>query len=200
MGGGIGAIVISTIAIVIFGEIIPQFVSVRYGLSIGAKCAPFVLALMWIFAPVAWPIAKLLDYMLGADETHTYKKAELKSFLQFHRTGQEPLRDDEISILNGVLELNTKKVEQIMTSMSDTVALSSDTILDHKTVDFILLSGYSRFPVHEAGQPLAFIGILLIKKVLHSSPFASQMPRVNHTPPKCLVNCAWKYLSLLQCL
>jgi len=46
---------------------------------------------------------------------HTYKKAELKSFLQFHRTGEEPLRDDEISILNGVLELNTKNVEQIMT-------------------------------------------------------------------------------------
>lgn len=48
---------------------------------------------------------------------HTYKKAELKSFLQFHRTGEEPLRDDEISILSGVLELNTKKVESIMTPM-----------------------------------------------------------------------------------
>jgi hypothetical protein len=27
-----------------------------------------------------------------------------------------------------------------------------------------LLSGYSRFPVHEAGNPLAFVGLLLIKK------------------------------------
>lgn len=68
-------------------------------------------------APVAWPIAKLLDLVLGANEQHTYKKAELKSFLQFHRTGQEPLRDDEISILNGVLELNTKNVETIMTPL-----------------------------------------------------------------------------------
>ena len=66
-------------------------------------------------APIAWPIAKLLDYVLGVHGAHTYKKAELKSFLQFHRTGEEPLRDDEISILNGVLELNTKNVEQIMT-------------------------------------------------------------------------------------
>lgn len=62
-------------------------------------------------------MAKLLDYVLGANEAHTYKKAELKSFLQFHRTGEEPLRDDEISILNGVLELNTKNVEEIMTPM-----------------------------------------------------------------------------------
>lgn len=33
-------------------------------------------------------------------------EAELKSFLQFHKTGEEPLRDDEILILNGVLSLN----------------------------------------------------------------------------------------------
>jgi hypothetical protein len=45
------------------------------------------------------------------------------------------------------------------------VNLSSDTILDHKAVDKILMSGYSRFPVHEAGKPLAFIGTLLVKKV-----------------------------------
>ena len=68
-------------------------------------------------APIAWPIAKLLDNVLGANEQHTYKKAELKSFLQFHRTGEEPLRDDEIAILNGVLELNNKRVGQIMTPL-----------------------------------------------------------------------------------
>ena len=68
-------------------------------------------------APIAWPIAKLLDHVLGKNDVHTYKKAELRSFLQFHRTGEEPLRDEEISILNGVLELSTKKVESIMTPM-----------------------------------------------------------------------------------
>ncbi|KIK54859.1 hypothetical protein GYMLUDRAFT_48403 [Collybiopsis luxurians FD-317 M1] len=170
LGGGIAAVVISTTAIVIFGEIIPQAASVRYGLSIGAKCAPFVLILMYILAPIAYPTAKLLDKVLGANETHTYKKAELKSFLQFHRTGEEPLRDDEISILNGVLELNSKSVESIMTPMKDVVKLSADTILDHKTLDAILTSGYSRFPIHEPGNPLAFVGLLLIKKLLQYDP------------------------------
>lgn len=65
--------------------------------------------------PIAWPIAKLLDWALGAHDEHTYKKAELKSFLQFHRSGEEPLRDDEISILNGVLSLNEKSAAEIMT-------------------------------------------------------------------------------------
>ncbi|KAF5357567.1 hypothetical protein D9757_013015 [Collybiopsis confluens] len=125
---------------------------------------------MYLLSPVAYPIAKLLDRVLGANDTHTYKKAELKSFLQFHRTGEEPLRDDEISILNGVLELNTKSVESIMTPMKDVVKLSADTVLDHKTLDAILLSGYSRFPIHEPGNPLAFVGLLLIKKLLQYDP------------------------------
>jgi metal transporter CNNM len=128
----------------------------------------------------------------------------LKSFLQFHRTGQEPLRDDEISILNGVLELNTKNVETIMTPLKVRAAgpfinSSIDGSLDLTGYsdfecrhDFgsqcggrnvgvyvyfywtrpnvrlynSLLSGYSRFPVHEPGNPLSFIGLLLIKKVV----------------------------------
>ncbi|TDL22340.1 DUF21-domain-containing protein [Rickenella mellea] len=171
LGGGIAAIVISTTMIVIFGQvIIPQAVCARYGLAIGARCAPFVLLLMYVFAPVAYPTAKLLDYVLGSSEANTYKKAELKSFLQFHRQGEEPLRDDEISILNGVLELNTKSVVQIMTPMKDVVTLSADSVLDHKMVDYIIMSGYSRFPVHEPGKPLSFIGLLLIKKLLVYDP------------------------------
>jgi metal transporter CNNM len=149
---------------------------------------------MYLFAPIAWPISKLLDAVLGADEGTTYKKAELKSFLQFHRQGEEPLREDEISILNGVLELNTKHVEEIMTPMADVVTLSSDAILDHQKVDQMyagpvstpsaplltcpprsMMSGYSRFPVHEPGKPDAFIGLLLVKKLLKYDP-ASAWP------------------------
>lgn len=170
IGGGVAAVAISTAAIVIFGEIIPQSLSVRYGLSIGAACTPFVLGLMYIFAPVAYPIAKLLDYVLGANEAHTYRKAELKSFLEFHRTGEEPLRDDEISILSGVLELNSKNVEELMTRMEDVVTLSKDTILDHNTVDKIIMSGYSRFPVHDPENPLGFVGLLLVKKLITYDP------------------------------
>ncbi|KAF8168560.1 hypothetical protein B0H34DRAFT_793142 [Crassisporium funariophilum] len=169
LGGGVAAIAISTTAIVIFG-VIPQAISVRYGLYVGATCAPLVLLLMFIFAPIAYPIAKLLDYVLGADKHQTYKKAELKSFLQFHRTGDEPLRDDEIAILNGVLELNTKNVEMIMTPLQDVVILSADDILDDTAVAAILQSGYSRFPVHEPGNPTSFIGLLLIKKLLTYDP------------------------------
>ncbi|KAF7349849.1 hypothetical protein MVEN_01285400 [Mycena venus] len=166
IGGGFAAVALSTTAIA---------VSVRYGLTIGAACAPFVLCLMYLFAPIAYPIARILDAVLGTHETHTYKKAELKSFLQFHRSGEEPLRDDEISILNGVLELNTKHVEEIMTPMK-ALTLSADAVLDDEHVEAILLSGYSRIPVHESHDPEAFIGLLLVKKLIKYDP-ALALPR-----------------------
>ncbi|KAF9527887.1 hypothetical protein CPB83DRAFT_369378 [Crepidotus variabilis] len=172
LGGGFAAVVISTVSIVVFG-IIPQAISVRYGLFVGAACAPLVLSMMYLFAPIAYPIAKLLDYILGCDHHHTYKKAELKSFLQFHRTGDEPLRDDEIAILNGVLELSTKSLEMIMTPLNDVMILSADAILNHAAVAAILQSGYSRFPVHESGNPASFIGLLLVKKLLTYDPAQS---------------------------
>ncbi|KAJ7057196.1 hypothetical protein C8F01DRAFT_1257114 [Mycena amicta] len=194
IGGGVASVLLSTTAIVIFGlvpyyspspmftlsdwsfiklflvetesEVIPQSLSVRYGLTVGAACAPLVLMMMYLLAPIAYPIARLLDWILGADAAYTYKKTQLKSFLQLHRTGEDPLNDDEISILNGALELGKKSVEQIMTPMKDVVTLDGDVILDDKLLEFILNSGYSRFPVHEKGNPDAFIGLLLVKKLL----------------------------------
>ncbi|KAG6865600.1 hypothetical protein C0991_001024 [Blastosporella zonata] len=107
---------------VVINESLPIFLDS----AIGGGIAAVVISTTAI-APIAYPIAKLLDWVLGGKEHHTYKKAELKSFLQFHRTGEEPLRDDEIAILNGVLELNTKNVESIMTPMKEMI---SEEIVD----------------------------------------------------------------------
>ncbi|KAL7422796.1 hypothetical protein Q5752_002092 [Cryptotrichosporon argae] len=193
LGGGIAAVVVSTTMIVIFGEIIPQAVCVRYGLAIGGACAPLVLGLMWLFAPIAYPIAMLLDYVLGRDEGHTYKKAELKSFLQFHREGQEPLRDDEIAILNGVLSLNDKRVNEIMTPIADCLILPADQVLDHDAIDQILLSGFSRIPVHEKGQKDNFIGMLLVKRLITYNPHdewpVSKFPLLPLPEAKPDINC-----------
>jgi len=58
----------------------------------------------------------------------SFRKAELKTFLQFHREGTEPLRDDEITILNGVLSLNEKKASQIMTPIKVSSVASSPSL------------------------------------------------------------------------
>lgn len=55
------------------GEIIPQAVCSRHGLAVGARSAWFVQILMWTFAIIAYPISKILDYLLGQEHTVSLK-------------------------------------------------------------------------------------------------------------------------------
>ncbi|KAF3111419.1 hypothetical protein TWF569_002986 [Orbilia oligospora] len=174
LGGGWPAVLSSTVLIVIFGEIIPQSVCVRYGLSIGAYLAPFVLALMYLMYPVAYPTALLLDWILGEDHGTTYKKAGLKTLVTLHKTlGEHPaerLNQDEVTIITAVLDLKEKPVGSVMTPMEDVFTMSADTILDEKTMDKILSKGYSRIPIHAPGEPTNFVGMLLVKILITYDP------------------------------
>ncbi|KAL4916230.1 hypothetical protein BDW62DRAFT_218841 [Aspergillus aurantiobrunneus] len=174
LGGGWPAILGSTLLIVIFGEITPQSVCVRYGLPIGAYFSPVVLFLMYAFAPAAWPTAKLLDWLLGEDHGVMYKKAGLKTLVTLHKSlGSQPaerLNEDEVTIITAVLDLKAKAVESIMTPMDHVFTVARDAILDERTMELILSAGYSRIPVHEPGNPSNFLGMLLVKTLITYDP------------------------------
>ena len=159
--------------LVIFGEIIPQSICVRYGLPIGAWMSPLVVVLMYILSPVAWPTAKLLDYLLGEDHGTTYKKAGLKTLVTLHRTlgsAGEQLNMDEVTIISSVLDLKEKPIGSIMTPMDDVFIMSADTVLDEDTMDIILSAGYSRIPIHAPDNPTNFVGMLLVKILITYDP------------------------------
>ena len=159
---------------VIFGEIVPQSICVRYGLPIGAWTSPFVISLMYLMFPVAWPTAKLLDYLLGEDHGTTYKKAGLKTLVTLHRTlGTSPderLNEDEVTIITAVLDLKAKAVGSIMTPMKDVFIMSADTVLDEEMMEIILSAGYSRIPIHTPGNKNNFVGMLLVKMLITYDP------------------------------
>ncbi|KAJ5669513.1 hypothetical protein N7462_010583 [Penicillium macrosclerotiorum] len=173
LGGGWPAVLGSTALIVIFGEIVPQSICVRYGLPIGAWMAPCVLVLMYLMSPVAWPVAKLLDKLLGEDHGTIYKKAGLKTLVTLHQTlgeAGEQLNSDEVTIISAVLDLKQKSVGRIMTPMEDVFTMSADTVLDERTMDLILSQGYSRIPIHAPDNPLNFVGMLLVKMLITYDP------------------------------
>ncbi|KAF8458199.1 hypothetical protein BDZ91DRAFT_743264 [Kalaharituber pfeilii] len=174
LGGGWPAVVTSTVLIVIFGEIIPQSVCVRYGLAIGSYLSPFVLGLMYLMYPVGKPTAMLLDYILGEDHGTVYKKAGLKTLVTLHKTlGPSPsdrLNQDEVTIISAVLDLKDKPVVSIMTPIKDVFTMCSDDVLDEKTMNEILSAGYSRIPIHAPGEPTNFVGMLLVKILITYDP------------------------------
>jgi metal transporter CNNM len=136
--------------------------------------APVVLVLMYVLGPVAWPTAKLLDWLLGEEQGNLYKKAGLKTLVDLHKTlGTSPnerLNQDEVTIISAVLDLKEKSVGSIMTPMEDVFTMSSDTVLDEETMDVILSAGYSRIPIHAPDNDQNFVGMLLVKILITYDP------------------------------
>lgn len=60
----------------------------RYGLEIGAYCSWLVRGLRVLTAPVAWPLAKLLDLLLG-EESVLFRRQELNALISLHAEPQQ---------------------------------------------------------------------------------------------------------------
>ncbi|WWD00346.1 hypothetical protein V866_007258 [Kwoniella sp. B9012] len=148
VGGGLIAVLGSTLLILIFGEILPQSICDRYGLAIGSTFTPLIKVLIILMYPIAKPIGMILDYILGKhSDPVTYRKAELKTFVSLGV--EDKLNEDELGLLGSVLEFSTKKVGDVMTAKEDMYTLSSDKIVDEELVSEILKKGYSRIPVYD---------------------------------------------------
>lgn len=60
------SVVLSVTFVLAFGEVLPQAICTGpEQLKIAYKLTPIIRVIMVLFAPISWPIAKLLDYCIG---------------------------------------------------------------------------------------------------------------------------------------
>ena len=147
----LSAILISVTAILLFGEIIPQAVCNQYGLEIGSYMARLVTLMMYATAPVSWPIAKLLDFLLGHKDT-LFRKNDIKALVEAHREAKDLEKGSRISkqegrVIDGVLELWENSVSECMTSIEGIFQISADQVYNEELELAIIDSGHSRIPV-----------------------------------------------------
>ncbi|KAL6210523.1 hypothetical protein ACLB2K_015755 [Fragaria x ananassa] len=161
------AVLLSVTFVLIFGEIIPQAVCSRYGLSVGSNFVWLVRILMIICYPIAYPIGKVLDLALGHGDD-LFRRAQLKALVSIHGLeagkGGE-LTHDETTIISGALDLTEKTAEEAMTPIESTFSLDVNSKLDWEAIGKILARGHSRVPVY-SGNPKNIIGLLLVKSLL----------------------------------
>jgi metal transporter CNNM len=79
---GLVAVLASTIAIVIFGEITPQAICSRHGLAVGAKTIGVTKLVMGLTFPLSYPISKILDCLLGEEIGAVYTRERLKELVK----------------------------------------------------------------------------------------------------------------------
>ncbi|RXN30788.1 metal transporter CNNM4-like isoform X1 [Labeo rohita] len=168
IGSGLGAVVASTIGIVIFGEIVPQALCSRHGLAVGANTILLTKFFMLLTFPLSYPISKLLDCVLGQEIGTVYNREKLVEMLKV----TEPYNDlvkEELNMIQGALELRTKTVEDIMTPLSNCFMINSDAVLDFNTMSEIMESGYTRIPVYE-DERTNIVDILFVKDLAFVDP------------------------------
>ncbi|KAH0631183.1 hypothetical protein JD844_005380 [Phrynosoma platyrhinos] len=168
VGADLVAIAASTVGIVIFGEILPQALCSRHGLAIGANTIFITKCVMVLTFPLAYPISKCLDYVLGKEMGTMYNREKLREMLRLTQPYLD-LLNEELNIIQGALEMTTKTVECVMTPLQDCFLISSDAILDFDTMTEIMDSGYTRIPIYERERS-NIVDMLYVKDLAFVDP------------------------------
>ncbi len=158
--------VIATSALFIVGEILPQAVVSRFALSFGARTAPLIRVIMTIFSPICYPIAWVLNKMLGKEVPTSYTKRDLLSIISDDKTTSNGDVDhDERRIAKGAFSFSHRNVEHVMTPNTVVKTVRADDVIDEAYLADLKDSGYSRLPVG-TDDPNQFVGILYLKDLL----------------------------------
>ncbi len=99
---GIGAFVFSTVAITLFGEIIPQAYFSRNALRLAARLTPLLKAYQVGLFPVAKPTAILLNWWLGLEGITLLRERDFRALITKHvgAVGADLGRLEAIGALN----------------------------------------------------------------------------------------------------
>eukprot|EP01137_Pigoraptor_chileana_P014664 Opistho-2@69580 len=165
---GVIAVLGSTAAIVVLGEIIPQSACSRKPLAVGAKTIWITKMFMLLTFPMAWPISKGLDYFLGEEIGTVYQRAQLKQLLKITAKDID-LDNKEVAMVSGALEFSLKKVGEVMTKLENVFMIELSTKLDYKSMSRIVNSGHSRVPVFDKDRA-NIVGILYLRDLTFLDP------------------------------
>jgi hypothetical protein len=96
----------------VFGEIIPQAMCGRNPLWTGYWTLPITMIFYCVLSPGAYPVSKLLDYLLGEEVGVFYLRDELAELLKLTQKHSD-LDRDELGILSGALSLKNTCIEEV---------------------------------------------------------------------------------------
>jgi metal transporter CNNM len=163
---GILAGVISTLLIVIFGEIFPQALFSRRALFYVSLLAPALKFMVILTYPISKPLQLLLDRLFGKERSKLQSRHELGIMITEHLGRRESeLDEDEVEIIRGALQLSEKRVRDIMVPIADVFWLTPDTKLTGQKIDEIKEAGRSRIPIFNRNATQVY-GVLLMKDLV----------------------------------
>ncbi len=170
---GAGALVVvvpvMTVLIVIFGEILPKSAAMIYSENVLIFAAPILRVLAFMISPVAWAMKKCVKYigLLMHMDLETQQvfvtRDEIEQVVKI-ATESGTLEASERRMIDGIIDFDEKRVNEIMIPRTDMTALEADAVLGD-AVKLFIDEGHSRIPVYEE-SPDNIVGILYVKDTL----------------------------------
>ncbi|MFT7507665.1 MAG: metal transporter CNNM [Acidimicrobiales bacterium] len=166
LASGFVAALSATVLIFLFGEIIPQAVLSRHAMKFGSIAAPGMKVLMFLLAPITFPIAWMLDKFLGTEIPSMYSKSEIMEIVSEHEDSEHsPIDEDEERIIHGALQFSHKTVREVMTPKEKVHMFEIQQRLTDNFFKEVTELGFSRYPIY-SGSRENIVGILFTKELL----------------------------------
>lgn len=163
---GLLAGLITTIFIVIFGEIVPQAIFTRDSLRYMSALTPALRIMIFVTYPISKPLQLLLDNLFSEQNSKLHTRQELGVLISEHLGHEESeLDDDEVEIIRGALQLSEKRVSDIMMPVNNVYWLEPNTKLTPEKIDEIKEIGRSRIPIFNQKLTQCY-GVLLMKDLV----------------------------------
>ena len=160
---GLIAGAISTILIVIFGEIMPQALFSRHALKYGSKMVWLVRFFMFITYPISKPISILIDKVFGQELPTKWDKKEIAEIIKDHEEGI--IDSDESRIIIGALNFSDKRVKDVLTPSTEVFMIEKSEVITKELLHTIKDQAFSRIPIYDEMRDNV-IGILYAKKLI----------------------------------
>jgi len=163
---GLLAGIITTVLMVVFGEIMPQALFSKNALAWMSFFMPLLRLMIFITYVLSKPLQLLLDSLFPRRRASLQSREELGLLVTEHLDSKaSELDDDEIEIMRGALGLSEKRVRDIMTDVRHTFWLTPDTELTETRLEEIKEHAFSRIPVFNKRLTKCH-GILLMKNLI----------------------------------
>ena len=157
---------LSTLLIVVFGEVIPQALFSKNPLFWSSLFAPLLKAMRIVTYVISKPLQLLLDQLFPRQRAKLQSRHELGLLITEHLANDSSeLDEDEVEIMRGALQLSEKRVRDIMTDVRHTYWITPDTELTGDKIDEIKEKGFSRIPVFDPKLTKCY-GLLLMKDLV----------------------------------
>jgi len=163
---GIWAVIISTLALTIFAEIMPQALFAQNAITWCGRLSWLIRGMIFFTYPLAKPLQLMLDQMFKNSKQDLHTRHELGLLVSEHLGAKSSeLDEDEVEIIRGALQLSEKRVNSIMTPIDKVYWFEPNALVDEAKVDEIVSTGHSRIPVFNKAKTICF-GVVLVKQLL----------------------------------